>query len=199
VDSLASLIASAASSDCSCSGLGPGGVDSRAGVGADCGVCSGYNSAFLSSDTTASASFCASATSGAGTASDTGAGVARGVVEGADSGVGVILRLLGALSSSTVSSSLSRLKLRDFSVKEGDSVVGSTEWAGAIRVSPPTAVMASDGATTTGEGEEVDEDGGGCTAGRGVFVGFPTAAAPHVHFSRSAITKYTSAFTAYAR
>lgn len=195
---MTSSVACGASSDCSCSGLGPGGVDSGAGVGADCGVCCGCNSAFLSSGTTP-ASFCASAISGVGTASGIGAGVARGVVEDADSGVGVILRRLDALSSSTVSSSLSRLKLRDFSVKEGDSVVGATEWAGAVRVSPPTVVVASDGSTTTGEGDEVDEDDGGCTAGRGVFVGFLTAAAPHVHFSRSAVTKYRSAFTAYAR
>lgn len=171
-------------------------MDSGAGVGADCGACCGSNSAFLSSGTTASASFCASAISGAGTASGAGAGVARGVVEGADSGVGVILRRLDALSSSTVSSSLPRLKLRDISV---DSVVGATEWAGAVRVSPPTVVVAGDGATATGVGEEVDEDGRSCTAGRGVFIVFLSAAAPHVHFSRSAVTEYTSAFTAYAR
>ena len=169
-------------------------MDSGAGVVVDCGERCGCNSAFLSSCTTSSASFCASAIPGVGTASGSGASVAR-VVEGANSGIGVILRRLDALSPSTVSSSLSRLKSRGFSVKEGGSVVGATERAGAV---PLTVVVASDGATTTGDdgkGEEVD--GGGCNAVRGVVVSFLTAAAPHVHFSRS-VTKYTSAFSAYA-
>jgi hypothetical protein len=165
-----------------------GDAGSGVGVGADCDVCWGCKSLFLSPGATTSASFWASAISGVGTASDVGVGMPEGVVEGADSAAGVILRRFDALSPSTASSSLSRLSSRGLSVGGEGSVVGVTEWAGAARASLVAVVVASNGAITAGEdgeGEEVDEDGGGGrTAGRGFVVSFLTAAAPHVHLSR---------------
>jgi hypothetical protein len=123
-----SIAAVGGTSDRSCSELGSGGVDSGAGV--DRGVCCGHNAAFLSVGTTDSAAFWASKISGVGVASGSGAS-AVAVGEGADSEVGVILRRFDAVSPSTVSSSLSRLSSRGFSIGRKDAMVGVTECAGA--------------------------------------------------------------------
>ena len=173
------------SSDCSCSELGTGGVDS--GVGVDSGLYCGHNAAFLSVGTTDSAAFWASEISGVSVALGSGAG-ADEVGEGADSEEGVILRRFDAVSPSTVSSSLSRLSSRGLSTWREGAVVGVTECAGAAPVSPWT--MANGGAIATEEdGKGEDDDDGGGIGFVAVVVTFFTVATPHVHFSRRTVAQ----------
>jgi len=182
---VASAAAAGGSSDCSCS---------DSGAGADCGACCGCDAKFLAYGTIASATFWALVISGVDTISGTGAGVA-GVGEDDNMEFGVNLRRFDAVSPSTTSSSLSRLRSRGLSVGGDDAVVGATEWVDVAQASPPA--FSNDGVANTGEdgkGGEVVEDGrGGGSEGRGVVAGFLTAASapPHMHFSGSTITQNT--------
>ena len=106
-----------------------------------------------------------------------------GTAEG--SGGGVILRRFGGASSSTVSSSLSRLRSRGLSAGGEDATVGAT---GEVRAAwTSSSTVAGFGAIAAGEdgnGEDVVEDG------RWVDGVVLAAAAPQVHFQKQ---KYTLA------
>jgi hypothetical protein len=146
--------------------------------------------------TTDSTAFWASEISGVGIASGSGAGTVA-VGEGADSEAGVILRRFDAVSPSTVSSSLSRLSSRGFSVWRKGAVVRVTECTGTAPASP--SAVDNGGDITTGEdgkGEELDDDdGGGGIELTTVVVSFLAVATLHVHFSRRIVAQIHVSFS----